>query len=487
MSDNSTNQVLGSVTPVIENLELLTRTGEEINLVPQLRELVIYEDMYSPVLTGSITLEDNIQLFDRLPIIGFERLRVKVYSYNYSSTLNEKVDFLHRTFDIISVTDITQVNDYTKLITLNFASPELLKNDSTRLSKGLRNLSNSKAVELVLTEDYEYGEGLGIQSSKIYDGYYNNFVSPYMYSSFIECRYEITNEDDSYELFIEKTKYTEPVISFPYMKPFDIVSWLSGRSIRMAQGEKPSTKSAAFLFFENKRGFNFVSLDTLLEAKAYNTTDFVYGDANQNLTKNRNTKSESIINLQIQDAYNTVENIRNGLYASRMYSFDISTGQMREQDYSFKDKFPEFTTMEKNPTLPLEQTLTDRPLSHRILTYNTGNSANNITSSSTARLQPSNKENGPEEYIQNRLMQLGKIGNYVISFEVAGNSKHKVGDCVNIDINTTQPTPDNSYKSVPNLFYSGYYLLTSIKHSITPSQYTMYIEATKDSHNEEIV
>ena len=64
------------------------------------------------------------------------------------------------------------------------------------------------------------------------------------------------------KLYLEKTLNKQSFIS-PNWRPFDLIYWLSQRSIRK-QGKGKKLQNG-FAFFENALGFNFKSIDTMIE------------------------------------------------------------------------------------------------------------------------------------------------------------------------------------------------------------------------------
>lgn len=500
-------QLQGDKTPIYEQILLITKQGDRINLGPLLIELNIYEDLFSPVMTGTLTFDDRVGLFDNVPLSGKEKFVFKGYSWNYDKN-NKPVNFIHRAFDIVRITDIVQLNDYTKRITLHFASPELIKNETMLSSKGYTDVTISEVIEDLMTSSYEVGletenlaeSGLGFDGEDVSD-IENNFFSPLITSNNFQTRKQIANDDETVELFIEKTKYTEPTISFPYMKPFDVITWLSSRAFRDASGRNSSgleNPSANFVFFENKRGFNFISIETLLEAKDISTTKFTYGAGKQNnFSGARKVKSETIREYQIQDCYNVIDNIRNGMYSSRMISYDITNGEFKEIDFDYIESFYDSESTERDnaksdyPTIPKTDTdLSQRFLSKRLFVINSpSRETDTITSDNTERVNSTLKLSGSEDYLQKRMSQLGRLNNFRMIFEIGGNSKHKVGDMVEIELKTPVHLEDNAtnFSQRPNKYYSGYYLLTSICHKFTQDDYSMSIEAVKDAHRTEII
>lgn len=483
-------------TPVIELMVLTTAVGDKIDISTQLVNLVLFEDIFSPVLNGEITVADNIGLFDHLPISGNETLTVKFYSYGYS-TQNTPVNFIHRTFDILKVTDITLPTDYMKKYTLSFASPELKKNETIKISKSYPETTISNVIATLMTEDYDNEEneprGLGFPDTppKEFGPGFSHFRSSFLGEDSVEAQFENVDKDNSVEVFIEKTKYKEPFITIPYMKPFEIIKWLSTRAIRNALG-RTNSNAANFMFFENKRGFQFVSLNTLLENKGPDLPIFAFGNAKQNLE--RPWEINRIENIRIENCYNILSNIKNGIYSSRLYTYELSTGLVKEKDYDYLEAFEQNETVDRGdgadfPTLKVDSDnknpLTTKPLSKRmLLPIGHVRELDNITSGSTQRFSEAKPDVGSEEYLQARISQLSKLVDFRIMVEISANSEHKVGDLINLDLQMWG-MDDNlnvaGIKIKPHKYYNGNYLITSIKHILTNFQYKMQIELAKDS------
>lgn len=500
MSNSLNKQLKGAGSPVFEMLALKNEAGNEIDLFPMLIGLTIYEDMYSPTLSGNIVIRDSMSLFENLPLIGDEDLTIKVKSWNYSDSKNNSLDYLHRTFKIIKITDIVNINDYTKVYTLHFCSPELLYSNSFKLSKGFYNVRNSEIVKNIFLGDYndENPQGLGFpdNTNNNNNQQINKTYSKYISNSDIEAIYKKEDENDSIFLFIEKTKYTEPVISFTYKNPFSIINEIAEKSIRSSPGILnkddnivKNNPSANFLFFENKRGYNFISLDTLYENKENIKTNFQYGNGVQNtnskISNNRQNITETILAMEIQNCYDIINQIDSGMYTSKFVSYDLMTGKQKTYNYSYIDDFKNQQNTEEDgfPFIRDSSSLHKRHMSKIIYNIESPSSSiNNYISTYTERNNSGKIKPGKSEYLQSRISQLSKLSNYRLLFKISGNSKHKVGDIVKMDLRSIKYFENmNELKEEPNKYYSGNYLITSIKHSFTKFEYLMDIEATKDS------
>lgn len=491
-----------TTAPRIEALELIFSDGFILPIYEQLLQMQVFEDIFSPVLTGQLFLNDNINLFNDFPIIGEEKLHIKFKSWNYSNT-NRDVDFIHRTFDIIKISNIEQPNDSTKTYVLHFASPELKKNEAIKISKAYVGKPYSEIIKDIMTSLSSEEYGLDFPEQELQQ-------RPRRLITFdnIECNFQKVDDKDSIELFVEKTKYTEPVVTIPYSKPFDIIKNLSSKALR-----NDNTNSANFLFFENKRGFQFTSLETLFQ---YNEEQdkiplLVYGAGAQNTdivqnietfnselelekfyesnTPNRVITTNNIIRLQIQDCYDVLKNINSGMYSSKLYNYDLLSGETSITNFSYKENFAKEKSLEidsdKVPMLDLnlleENSLSEKYNSKVLFQYTAGNNVDSISSLPSYRYNLLADKIGTEQYIQKRLSKLASLNNYRVIIEVSGNSLYKVGDLIELDLRITKDIEGNSTK---NRYYSGNYLISSIKHNINNLHYTMQIELIKDSFKE---
>lgn len=504
----------GAATPIIDGITLISTLGDPISLIPQLQSLTLYEDIFSPVLSGEILIADNVGYFDHLPISGNEKLIVRFRARTYDDS-NAPVNFIHREFDIVKISNIKQVNDFTKTYMLHFISPEAKKNETMKVSLGFKNMRISEIVERIITGTYDEfnadsePDGLGFSVvGASQDTISSKPISPKLTNEHIQAHYEHIPEDgkQAVELFIEKTKYEEPVVTIPYMRPFDAIKWLSNRSIRDAGDESISTD---FLFFENKRGFQYTSITSLLETNNLESKSVLkFGEAYQNVN-NQLDVIDRIENLTIENCYDVLNNIRSGSYSSKLYTYDFSTGIVKSTTYDLLDRFYKNYTVDRGsirssnnilgpeadyPPMQIDSnrrnTLTKRYNSKIMLcSVLPSREYDNITSSPTDRVNTNKSDIGPEEYLQNRMYQISKLSNFRVTIEMPANSKHKVGDVVELDLRQwIGPLDKESSKlEMPShKYYSGNYLITAIKHVLTLREYKMQIELIKDSLKAEI-
>lgn len=492
-------------TAIIEYITLTTCLGDKFDILPMMVSFTINEDMFFPCLTGEITIEDSRNLFDMFSISGNETISIKFYSWDYSKK-NDSMNYLHRTFDVLKISDISQTNDYTKVYKLSFASPELKKNETMRISKAYAYSTISQVITDLLTADYDSDTdeptGLGFPTEELK---IKPTRSPFLSNNEIEAEYQNVTEFNTSELFVEKTKYIEPYITLPYMKPFDAIKWLSNRASRLSGGRYGDNNSGAsnnFLFFENKRGYQFVSVDTLLENTNDIKTQFVFGNSAQNIpiSEQRTVARENIESLQIMDCYDVIQNIKSGMYSNKLLTYDVLTGQLKENNYDYVEEFYNTESLSRNdekmdyPMIFLDKN-NQNPLSRKfyskyMLAHITSQFGyDNITSDETQRNNLSKDKIDLEEYVQKRVSQIARLNNLKLNVQIAGNSNHKVGDVVEVVLKHL-PFKDTSMSKANYAklmkYYSGNYLITNIVHVVNRASYKMIIELTKDSYSEKI-
>ena len=87
-----------------------------------------------------------------------------------------------------------------------------------------------------------------------------------------------------------------------------------------------------------------------------------------------------------------------------------------------------------------------------------------------------------------RQAQIQEFGSIVINFSVPGNSSRHVGDLVRFELPTTIPDDDPEIGSIPigHQLYSGFYIVSKIRHIITSDGYQTDVELIKNSFSKRI-
>jgi hypothetical protein len=98
------------------------------------------------------------------------------------------------------------------------------------------------------------------------------------------------------------------------------------------------------------------------------------------------------------------------------------------------------------------------------------------------------RSNKVEEWLLQRQAQIQEFGSIVVNFSVPGNSSRHVGDLVRFELPTTIPDDDPEIGSIPigHQLYSGFYIVSKIRHIITSDGYQTDVELIKNSFSKRI-
>jgi len=256
--------------------------------------------------------------------------------------------------------------------------------------------------------------------------------------------------------------------------------------------------SAGFFFWENKRGFNFYSVDTLCSdtgTKDYEVETwgpYVEKIANQDDgADNRFT----ISNITFDSEIDLIAGLRLGRYSTKMCFFNHSTGQYDEYVYNMKDAFDDMKHLgsQEEPSavkLNSDKTLADYPtkIMSMLLDHETWYNESKPASpyDKDGATNPSPYSDRHLEYAAQSLARYQTLSNQRVTVVIPGNSQICAGD--KIDIRITNKLPGKFVKDNPyDPEYSGVYLIMEVTHSYdtlvgTNGIFTTTLRLARDTH-----
>ena len=201
----------------IQDAKIFSSSGNIIPLNGLVMALTIYEGIFSQSMTGAITILDTNSIVKNLPIIGQEYLSFKIKTGSLGgSNKTDIIDYTDNVFTIFKI-DTRMINNKVEAIVLHFASGEKLLNSRVRVSKSYTNSINNIVQDVLQNKSY-------LNTKK--------------------------------DLFIEGTVGVRKIVA-PSDRPFALIRRLATEAISLEHG------SPYFMFYENKDGFHFRSLDSL--------------------------------------------------------------------------------------------------------------------------------------------------------------------------------------------------------------------------------
>ena len=420
LANHKPNELFKGQDVVVEELKIISSTGIDFDLRGMYESLNVFEDLFSPFLVGELLIRDGMNLIQHFPIIGQEKIQITFFTPGLGKN---KV-----AFEVSGISE--RVYDPTgkqQIYTLYLSSPERMNNMTTRVSKA-------------------YEGTISDMVGKIYEEY-------------------LLDDDYPVEFLAETTLHTHKFV-IPNKKPIDAINWLSKR----ATSEK-NPEQANFLFYQTLDGFKFLSPSTLMNQREvqeyrYDPLRSAYNSAGQRdvVRELQNIKSHSI-----EDSNNRVEQMKRGMFASKLITHDLVTQQWNEHKYTYADKFDSIPHIEQHPLTSRMQT-----------TMNT-------KEDSVFRFYPKHKgsqdeidnNDRAEEWVLQRKSLIQQLSGMTLSLELPGDSSRRVGDIVGVKL----PTPEPKHNEIKweDQYLSGKYMISAIKHTITKDDYTMKAELIRDS------
>ena len=432
----------------IEEIKLFSSSGNIIPLNGLMMSLSLFENIFSPTMSGQITLLDTNSIVLNLPIIGQEYLSFKIKTASFGSEGTDIIDYTENVFSIYKI-DTRLMGDGAEAIVLHFASPEMMRNSRTRVSKSYINSIDKIVIDVLQNERY-------LNSKK--------------------------------DLFIEGTTGVRKLVA-PNSLPFTFIQKLTSEAISLKHG------SPYFLFYENKDGIHFRSLDSLYNqpiTATYNTGKFSHQKGSGTVVKDVLEEYSRPINHQIVQANDMLSNVRGGLLGSQLITYDIYKKNYNIKSFRYFENFKDHNRIGDNPiyntnTIDEFGNTVDNFTNANIHLHPTSkveeNDAQHYTDVTTAPYSPNKIENALL-HRQSNFLELRRGLSLVV--EVHGMTNMAVGQTINFEMLVVGETHG---KSKADPYYSGKYLIAQLRHDFTEvpqKNHTIAMTIVKDGYSEEL-
>jgi len=395
-----------------------------------------YEDIFSPTITAKVTITntgDTISspdnqgnpdgyrqsIYNGLPLRGGERVSLKIRG---NSPKNPGLDFSASTNKYLYVSSITNVisESQKESFTLNLVSREAITNETSRVGKKYKT------------------------SSRIDDSV-RDILSKYLASRNIG---EIDKTSNKYG-FIGNLR-----------KPFTVLIWLASKAV--PDFSKDAT--AGFVFYQTVDGFQFRSLDKLIQQSAKST----YTYTRVNLSGVERDNDFNILNYRTEKNQNLIEKLRLGTYSSyRIFynPFDFTFTDPAKGLFTIDNYVSGVKNLGKELSLPKISGSDGRDLGQiptRFITQclDVGTLEQDVSVESNA---------DPIKYQSQSLMRYNVLFTQTVTMVVPSNTNLRAGDIINCQV----PKISTGDKEEFDPDQSGLYMIKEICHHFdTDGSYT---------------
>ena len=410
-----------------------------LNIKDYLVELNIYESIFTPGLTGTLTLTDSRNLIKLFPLIGEELLFVDFVTPGIDADRN-----ITKVFRVYSISDKLYAKDGSTIIyQLHFSSVEIFKNIHNPIYRAF-----SGQPEIIIKQ--------------IYDEYL-----------LTQRNFGTLNSNESEEKFTQLFLLSETANNIKFVSPgwtpMECINWIASNSL-------PITGRANYLFWETTKGFYFGNIDSIFDNReSVNIGEYVYSETYINTQKSddKTKLMNAIKSLSIDKSFDQMSNNMSGYLASRVLNVDLYNKQFENVDYDHGKKFSSYTHSEDDKMVPLFDTNTVRnPLTYLKLNY------------SYPKLHDNIDQNFDEQYkniFGNRRSNIAELDNFKMNITIPGRTDIQVGQLIYIRLPKSSPIyrqDQNTNNDDP--LYSGNYLITNICHKVNPVSHYISMTVTKD-------
>ena len=500
-------------------------------------ELNIYEDLFSNVLRGTFTFVDNQGLAETIPIIGDETLIISFStpgagsiqesvpdSLDSSSAAEEAFEQRFRVYDCIETT----TGERAKIYKLFFVSPEYIISTKTKISKGYQGRF--------------YGSPVGGQPSErsiVEDAMKK--INKHIASSW---RKKLFIEKTATPQNVIIPNWT-PFQAINFCASRSLSSATEDTEIENPEkNQVPFAPGSLFVFYEKLgTGFFYESIESMIikqksqgKIPLYQYTPKLGGGMSNKI----GLDFFGVEKFEIKSSFKTLENLGFGMYGSKLIAYDPIRMKYDEVKYDYyekennptkekKDEGTGATIVETDPTQakddsqrifadfiatdihPTERTqnklisensdfLGSNDAAIRLATTTKSHdtmfvappkpdvanteatvSSTNIGVTSSTFKDSEAKPNQIENWLLQREMQVQEFGNIIVTFNIAGNSSRHVGDLIRFEIPTSIPADGSMGVDLGHQLYSGYYIVSKIRHIIYPQDYKTDLELIKNS------
>lgn len=416
MQSNQKLRFAGDVS--VDKVQIITPTGFYQDITAQVLNIQFYEDIFAPFITGSVIVKESFDLINLFPFVGEEFLDIEI------TTPTLKDSSIKGKYYIYKLTDREHLGDKNVVYQIHFISVEAVADMNKKVSKTF----SGKVSDLV--QQFVKDKNIGLESEK--------------------------------KVIIDPTNNSVKYIS-NYWSPVKNLNYLCSNAVN-------KNKTPNYVFFENRDGFYFISLENLYQNTV--TAEFVYDKYTRDKlpdgrdVRNVNEDYKRILEINMPVVHDYMDRLRNGMLASRQFSYDVTKKTFNVKNYNMLDRFKD---------------------QKHLNTYPINSSKVIFRSNSTIIIYPKNygNFNGYGDVTnshsnQERISTLKMAEANKINITVPGRTDYTVGQKIAVVLYRVEPASKKD-KDLTDKMFSGYYLIAAINHVINKERHECYMELIKES------
>lgn len=414
------------------NIYSAGQVSQPTNFTDLIASIFINESLTSPFMVGKILVSDSSGLITDLPIQGGEVIELEIITDE-----DEKTQLTFRVWKISNRVLSGKIQTYT----LDLISTEAMVNEVVEVYNSL-------------------------------SGSPQNIVSDLL-KNHLKTEKEIVTDESKFDMkFLGCGR-----------SPFNIISNICLKSVPKVGsiGDDTGKKgTSGFLFWENRRGYNFCSIDGICgsENGEFNTNlqQTTWGPYKEEIAKKgTGNEKRNIISATFEFENNIMKSLRVGKYSSRIAFFNLSTGNYEEVQYKLSDTYKNMAhlggqeSLSNLPVANLELTDNSSRLMSMVLDHETFYNGSDIASpdEKDGSKEPSQFADWQKYYASQSLFRYQLLKTQQAKILISGNLQIYSGDKIEVYFKSKVSDSRLVSGDVFDPEISGYYLIEDVSHDFT--------------------
>ena len=410
----------------ITGVYIVDSDGTKHNIFRAFKELNIFEDLFSPCISGIITIVDIQNFITHIPILGDETLEFEYKTPSFKESIK-------KIFSITKIDARTYGGDKKLVYEVHFTSQEAVYDIDTKLSKAFTGNAHEIVKTICKNE-------LGLKDADI----------------------DIEDADN-------KIKFVAP-----WWSPFKCINYATARCL-LPNSNKLVTPN--YLFYQTLRAYRLKSLTTLFGQEPYATYVFdnnpmrdekIDGTSTADIDRMYNT----VISLDYIASQDRISNLLDGSLSNTVFGMNLLRKIFSVKSYRIQRDFEKTKHLDEFEISPIAVGMSR--FENRTTAPQLFNNVNDVSDS----------------IITNRIPLLGQLDIFKLNMYVMGRTDVEVGMTIDFLMNTYIPfeewhRDEPRFKKDP--YYSGKYIITAIQHKIDQFSHRMMLQVSKESSLNQIV
>lgn len=419
------NPISNNLRFFIDELILVTKLGN-FDLSDKFEELNIFDTILNPCMSGNILITDALNLTSKFNFDGSDLLKISI-----KKDPNGPITF-KKTFKIYEKGKTLPLTTTSEQYTLSFVSEEYYFSKTKKLQKMYIGRTYSDIAQEIIVKDLNVPKKFIIENTLGILNYSGNNKTPFEFLT--ECATKAISADD---------------------------------------------QSPTYVFFENKNGFNFVSLSYIAKQNPIARINYV--------PKNFGTDDEisfyGAMHLEVISQFDVIDNINSGYYGSSGVYVDYLNRRVITKNIGPISNNTKSKQLNKNPEVsPIPEAV--NPNLRTWVVYgptviatqnNTWVKENNPTATNTL--------DDVMQYFGSRPAEMRKYTEKRVKLVMPGNFNLICGSVV--DLLVTSRAQNISSDSRDDSL-SGKYIVLACRHIIKYDRHETILEISTDSNNKEL-